>query len=731
VSVLHALGILGQDRDEAYEFLKQGTEFGTWGRIRKWKAQDGRLEDGVDGMFLGISIQALGLTGRPEVSALLRSLKEQNPRWTSKRGGVTTFEGDLCDAACNYDLYGKLGKQRFRELVYGPEYGGTLTDEWGKSSDGREWLRWAYPGLEPYDPLTSSTPLDSGGRSASAALLDHDAVNRDIGKEAGAQADTGVDDGATTNRLPTDSDGDGLPDYAEDRNGNNLVDPGETSAHDPDTDYDGRSDGQELAEGTDPLDSDSATKTRLGWWRFNSTGWPGEAGQGVPGSLLEDPSVGRARLLPSRDGSNLATVFDGSAGASPYRGQRSRIRPKAFANVQAVASWSGTALQVNSASPANLKYRDVEADGTANINCRKGSIRFWFKPGWSSDSGPGGWGRLIELGDNTPAGGWWALSVNPTGSELWLQSQLNGVQQTYLVGSLNLVASEWYQIVATYSTAASALYVNGACVATGSGIVNYPSVAARRLYGFSLGSNRDGIEQGKGQFEELETFNYALSPEQVAATYGAFCSPGIPTVTVEEEYVRSPEVALRVQALGGATAAMAVLVNSDDFPTAQWGPFQPNLVVTLGPADGIYEVWVGFKGLSPGAESWDMTRLVLDRVAPVARGIRPANRSTLRTLELDLTGYAAEELDSVEYDVYNAEGELLRQNASTEDADFDEEAFVYRRTEFDCESILLAEGTNTVVLRLTDLAGNESVRTLRYTVDLSDRATVPPRPQLR
>jgi len=179
-------------------------------------------------------------------------------------------------------------------------------------------------------------------------------VNNDLGKEAGTQVDIGLHYVASVNGAASDSDGAGLPDYAEDHNGNNLVNGGETSPDDPDSDYDGRSDGQELAEGTDPLDSDSATETQLGWWRFNSTGWPGEAGQ-MPGSLLENPSAGRARLLPSRDGSNLATVFDGSAGASPYRGWRSRIRPKAFANVQAVASWSGTALQVNSASPANLK----------------------------------------------------------------------------------------------------------------------------------------------------------------------------------------------------------------------------------------------------------------------------------------------------------------------------------------------------------------------------------------
>ncbi|MBM3878132.1 MAG: hypothetical protein FJ387_00160 [Verrucomicrobia bacterium] len=176
-----------------------------------------------------------------------------------------------------------------------------------------------------------------------------------------AQAESGTEcagalyaSSTSFNAGASDTDGDGLPDYAEDHNGNNLVNGGETSPDDPGSDYDGRSDSQELAEGTDPVDSDSATETQLGWWRFNSTGWPGEAGQ-VPGSLLVKPSAGRARFLPSRDGSSLATVFDGSAGASPYRERRFQIRLKAFANVQAVASWSGTAVQVYSASPANLK----------------------------------------------------------------------------------------------------------------------------------------------------------------------------------------------------------------------------------------------------------------------------------------------------------------------------------------------------------------------------------------
>jgi len=82
-------------------------------------------------------------------------------------------------------------------------------------------------------------------------------------------------------------------------------------------------------------------------------------------------------------------------------------------------------------------------------------------------------------------------------------------------------------------------------------------------------------------------------------------------------------------------------------------------------------------------------------------------------------------LASVEYDVYNADGEMLLQNGSLEPTSFDEQAFIYTRTDFECVRILLTEGTNTVVLHLTDLAGNESVHTLNYTVDLASDQTPP------
>ncbi len=58
-----------------------------------------------------------------------------------------------------------------------------------------------------------------------------------------------------------DSDGDALTDKAEDRNLNRGVDVGETNRHDADTDGDGRSDGAEVAAGTNALDANDPSTT--------------------------------------------------------------------------------------------------------------------------------------------------------------------------------------------------------------------------------------------------------------------------------------------------------------------------------------------------------------------------------------------------------------------------------------------------------------------------------------
>jgi len=95
-------------------------------------------------------------------------------------------------------------------------------------------------------PLTSASQLEAGHRRFAEDLF-------------GWLARAGIDP------LEQDMDGDGVPDAVEDKNGNGLVDPGETDYLDPDSDGDGAPDGLEDVnlngmtdeDGTSPLNSDS------------------------------------------------------------------------------------------------------------------------------------------------------------------------------------------------------------------------------------------------------------------------------------------------------------------------------------------------------------------------------------------------------------------------------------------------------------------------------------------
>jgi len=106
----------------------------------------------------------------------------------------------------------------------------------------------------------------------------------------------------------------GLADYVEDANGNGAVNSGETDWQDPDTDYDGRSDRQELTDGTSPTNSQDVIHVPLGYWKFDNTNtWVGEQGQ----------------------------------------------LPLQATNVIGVRSWSSNIVVVNHTNPATLRYRDV------------------------------------------------------------------------------------------------------------------------------------------------------------------------------------------------------------------------------------------------------------------------------------------------------------------------------------------------------------------------------------
>ncbi len=235
----------------------------------------------------------------------------------------------------------------------------------------------------PTDDGMLSRLLDAGSvADAAQAGLYHFTTTTNQVKETNSTVDIGFHyvslngDGET----PADADGDGLPDYFEDRNANGIYDAGDLADwRDPDTDNDGVADSAEFFNVTTNFCSGVVT-TNLSY------------------TAATNPAVFAAR--------QLATFAFNDANLVGERGQA----PLLTNDLQAVGAWITKGVQLTN-STSQLIYRTVETnDATANLNLRSGSVRFWFKPQWASGTGnaPADGARLLEVG--TPDGnGWWAL----------------------------------------------------------------------------------------------------------------------------------------------------------------------------------------------------------------------------------------------------------------------------------------------------------------------------------
>jgi hypothetical protein len=247
-----------------------------------------------------------------------------------------------------------------------------------------------------------------------------------------------------------------------------------------DSDYDGVSDLQEFADRTNPNDANSYPQIRLGYWPFDNTNtWAGSTGQ----------------------------------------------LPLVATNLVGVPSWNTNAVLIDNNNPAVLAYRDVETNGNANINLRNGTVRFWFKPDWSSvdqsGTGPQAEGRLLEMGIKGSTNGWWGLVVGSSGTNIYFGTQTNstGTLTTNLSTAISWSSNVWHQVVLTYGATNTSLYLDGQPVVTnGMGVAYYPGLAVRAS-GFEIGSSTSGTNQVRGVFDELETFNYRLNATSIQANY--------------------------------------------------------------------------------------------------------------------------------------------------------------------------------------------------------------------
>lgn len=285
-----------------------------------------------------------------------------------------------------------------------------------------------------------------------------------------------------TASKPLDSDLDLLADYWEDANGNGVWDigSGEFSYLDPDSDYDGILDGEEVSQGISALHASRVLPRRLAAFPFDNATWHGDRNQ------TPLYAVGLTRPL----------------------------------------NWSGTSVKLASTSGNHIRYRTVETDGSPNLNMRNGTVLFWYRPTWTSKNlgagVPGGaYGRLFNVGEwsNSPYtyGGIWSLVMHPDGDKISFVTQTNGASASpipYTTVTGGFTNGHWYQFALTYTPTNSVLYRNGVRVATGSGVTLWPNPTVRG-YGFSIGSDLAGTQVCPGEYDGLETYNYPLADQQV------------------------------------------------------------------------------------------------------------------------------------------------------------------------------------------------------------------------
>src|SRR5271157_1856031 len=107
------------------------------------------------------------------------------------------------------------------------------------------------------------------------------------------------------------------------------------------------------------------------------------------------------------------------------------------------------------------------------MNCRIGTIRFWFKPHWSSNpntGGTGGYAKLFAVSDPNSAN-YWNLQFATNGCSLTFGAQTNSNGFiNYFAVPCCLVANVWYQFALTYSPTNIAFYTNGILTATSTGV---------------------------------------------------------------------------------------------------------------------------------------------------------------------------------------------------------------------------------------------------------------------
>jgi hypothetical protein len=216
----------------------------------------------------------------------------------------------------------------------------------------------------------------------------------------------------------------------------------------------------------------------------------------------------------------------------PYGMATDQIDPTMWAE-----SWSGYCLE-RSLAPVTPWVIPLVVTNRTQVDPVCGAIRFWYRPGFDSGSGPGTTAVLLTLGSGSGSASvvWWTLAVSTDGGTVSLACQSGDGVAVCLSAPVAFAAGNWYLLTLGYSGTNSALYINDGLAATGGGVAAVPAQVASST-SLVVGSDALGEEVAAGQIDELSVFSgsnrlgrlsgspFGLNPQSSIVGYYAVYSP--------------------------------------------------------------------------------------------------------------------------------------------------------------------------------------------------------------
>jgi hypothetical protein len=186
------------------------------------------------------------------------------------------------------------------------------------------------------------------------------------------------------------------------------------------------------------------------------------------------------------------------------------------------------------------------------------------------------------------------------------------------------------------------------------------------------------------------------------------------SIVATNNYVSTTLTAVQVEITEGAPLMQAVLVDTDDFPTATWSSFTPiGIPVNLGQTEGWHDVWVGLRGLLESSQVWERKRLKLDTTAPILAVTNTAPGSVSEPM-IQLQGFSTEPAVDLSCTISNAAGIFPEQMIFVLKQLYDTNTWEMTTNIFQAFDLELANGLNTITIAASDLAGNRTTTNLDF-----------------